>query len=286
MNSCIEFEGKNVEKAVEAACKELNIPKSKLKYDVISTGSTGIFAFLSSRKAKIKVTVEKGGKKNFKKNHREKSGAEDLVDEAFGIKEKSALAKVDMELAGDEAELDELLSRQIPEGIFSGKTPVEIGSIVIDKIAELITEGATVTSEVKHGVINYEIHGGNSAVLIGKRGQTLEAIQYLVDKIVKKQSEQKLRIQVDIEGYLEERKENLVNLAIRMSEKVKKTGKPSTIGQMSSQDRRIVHLALKEDRDVRTQSMGEGYYRRLVIFPRKNKPKKKSDERKSQLKKS
>lgn len=277
MNSCMEFEGKNVEIAIEAACKELDIPKSKLKYDIISTGSTGIFAFLSNRKAKIRVKIDNGRKKNFKKDYGKKAGVKNLVDEAFGVKEKDVLKKVDLELGAGDVAFEEVLNQNIEGGIFDGQTPVEIGTVVIERITQLITDGAKVTSEVKNGVINYRIEGGNSAVLIGKRGQTLEAIQYLVDKIVKKQSEQKIRIQVDIEGYLEERKENLVSLAIRMAEKVKKGGKPSTIGQMSSQDRRIVHLALKDDREVRTQSMGEGYYRRLVIFPRKSKPKKKKN---------
>jgi spoIIIJ-associated protein len=68
---------------------------------------------------------------------------------------------------------------------------------------------------------------------------------------------------------METRKANLKHLALKMAEKAKKTGRPATINQMSAQDRRIVHLALKEDAQVRTQSMGDGYYRRLVIFPKK-----------------
>ena len=74
---------------------------------------------------------------------------------------------------------------------------------------------------------------------------------------------------MDIEGYMETRKENLQHLAYKMADKAKKTGRPATINQMSAQDRRIVHLALKDDNKVRTQSMGDGYYRRLVIFPKK-----------------
>jgi spoIIIJ-associated protein len=68
---------------------------------------------------------------------------------------------------------------------------------------------------------------------------------------------------------METRKANLKHLAFKMADKAKKTGRPATINQMSAQDRRIVHLALKDDLQVRTQSMGEGYYRRLVIFPKK-----------------
>jgi spoIIIJ-associated protein len=118
------------------------------------------------------------------------------------------------------------------------------------------------------------VEGGNSGVLIGRRGQTLEAMQFLTDKIINRYSESRVRLKVDIEGYMETRKENLRTLAHKMADKAHKTGKPATINQMTAQDRRIVHLALKDDARVRTQSMGDGYYRRLVIFPKKRGYKK------------
>ena len=77
----------------------------------------------------------------------------------------------------------------------------------------------------------------------------------------------RLHVQVDVEGYLEKRQASLQSLASRMAEKASRTKKPVTIGQMSSYERRIVHLALKEDSRVRTQSKGDGYLRKLVIFP-------------------
>jgi len=89
------------------------------------------------------------------------------------------------------------------------------------------------------------------------------------EKIVNRRHQNRLRVQVDIEGYLENKKNNLIQMAERLAKKAKRTGKPASIGQMNAHDRRIVHLALKNDSDVRTQSMGEGFYRKLVIFPKK-----------------
>jgi len=106
-------------------------------------------------------------------------------------------------------------------------------------------------------------------VLIGKRGQTLDAIQYLVEKIVNKHSQKRLRLQVDVEGYLESRKKNLEDLAFRLAQKAQKNRKPMTIGQLKPQERRVVHLALKDYPDVRTQSVGEGFIRKLMIIPQK-----------------
>lgn len=106
-------------------------------------------------------------------------------------------------------------------------------------------------------------------VLIGKRGQTLEAIQYIVDKIVSKQCGKGSRVIIDVEGYVEARKHELKDLATRLATKTLKSGKPSTMMRMNAHDRRIVHIALKRNPAVRTQSVGDGYYRKLIIFPKK-----------------
>jgi spoIIIJ-associated protein len=136
-------------------------------------------------------------------------------------------------------------------------------------MADLITEDAYVEAIAQENKLTLQIKGGNTGILIGRKGQTLDAMQFLTDKIINRQSESRVRVKVDIEGYMETRKANLKHLALKMAEKAKKTGRPATINQMSAQDRRIVHLALKDDAQVRTQSMGDGYYRRLVIFPKK-----------------
>jgi len=128
------------------------------------------------------------------------------------------------------------------------------------------------------GRIQYDIKGDDAAILIGKRGQTLEAIQYLIEKIVNRNHKNRIRVKVDIEGYLENRRNSLRQLAVRMAKKAKRTGKPESVGQMNAHDRRIVHLALKNDNDIRTQSMGEGFYRKLVIFPKKNASRKQKSQ--------
>ena len=144
-----------------------------------------------------------------------------------------------------------------------------LGVETLQKIADLITEDAKVSARTEGNRLTLCIEGGNSGILIGRKGQTLDAMQFLTDKIINRKSDARVRVRVDIEGYMETRKSNLKHLAYKMADKAKKTGRPATINQMSAQDRRIVHLALKDDTKVRTQSMGEGYYRRLVIFPKK-----------------
>jgi spoIIIJ-associated protein len=260
MSPSLEFEDKNVEMAVKKACEKLNIPREKLKHDVISYGSTGIFGLVGTKKARIRVTIPKKSKDvNLEDSHRKK---QKTVSVGQTVKDTDS----QMDIATDQIELSSS----------SGEDPKEIGREALQRIIDLITTEATISVEERSNRFFFKIKGGNSAVLIGKRGQTLEAIQYIVEKIVNKKRKDRVGIQVDVEGYLEKRRLSLEKTAFRLAEKVKRTGKPATMGQMNSHDRRIVHICLKDDNMVRTQSMGEGILRKLVIFPKKNSGRKKT----------
>jgi spoIIIJ-associated protein len=247
MSSCIEFEGKNLEQAIKKACEKQKVREESLKYEVISHGSTGIFGLVGAKKARIRVF--------------------------FSDKKTTGSEGVSAEILAAPLESD-------PPPMEAGLTDVEMfGKEVVQNILKFIMPDATVRAEKKKNRVFYHVNSKNSAVLIGKKGQTLEAFQYIVEKIISQKmrcpknaetkSQEKIRIQIDIEGYLEKRKENLGDLAVRLSAKVKETGKPVTVGHMTSHDRRIVHVALKNDHNVRTQSMGEGFLKKLVIFPKK-----------------
>lgn len=259
MSPSLEFEDKNVEMAVKKACEELNIPKEKLKHDVISYGSTGIFGLVGTKKARIRVTLPKTTPKFKIEDSNTKKQQTDSLDQT--VKNTD----VQMDTPSDDIERSP-----------SEDDPQEIGREALQRIIDLITTDATISIEEKSNRFFFNVRGGNSAVLIGKRGQTLEAMQYIVEKIVNKKRKERVGIQVDVEGYLEKRRISLEKTALRLAEKVKRTGKPATIGQMNSHDRRIVHIVLKDDNMVRTQSMGEGILRKLVIFPKKSSSRKKN----------
>ena len=248
----LEFEDKSVEKAINRACEELNIPKEELTYDVISYGSTGIFGLVGTKKAKIRVVLPEPDSEETHEKER-------LEEHADRFQEKRDKA----EKEPNRSDKDDVETQTYPD------ESVELGRVVLQRIVDFITEGAEISVDKGSERILFKVIGGNTAVLIGKRGRTLEAIQYLVEKVVNKRIESRVRMQIDVEGYLQTRKTNLQRMAERMAEKSKRTGKPVTIGQMNAHDRRIVHLALKHDDRVRTQSMGDGYYRKLVIFPKK-----------------
>lgn len=245
MYNSYEFKGKNVEKAIENASEELNIAPDKIKYEVLTYGSTGIFGLVGVKKAVIKVIVEE------KKTHT--IDTKNKEDNLKNLKDKDRVLEVEEEKEVDKDE-DKILN---------------FGISALKRIVNEISENATIEAKKKKDRIIFIVKGGESGILIGKRGQTLEAIQYILEKIINKNITKKTRIMVDVEGYLEKRKYNLKKLATRMAEKVRKIKKPVTLGQMNAHERRIVHIHLKDEKGIRTQSIGEGYYRKLMIFPKK-----------------
>ena len=236
-----EFKGRNVQKAVERAAETLGIPPEDLKYDILSHGSTGIFGLAGVKKARISVHIE-----------------EVLSPEKEMVEPDPDARMVDKDIAGDVQEqpnLDEIESR---------------GEAILRRMVDAISPESTITVHKDERRLKFLIEGGQSGILIGKRGQTLEAMQLILDKAVRRFNGHHLRLQVDVEGYLAKKKAGLIQTAERLAQKVAAKRRPSSIGYLNAQDRRIVHLALKNNHKVRTKSVGEGPFRKLMIYPRHN----------------
>jgi len=255
MSSILEFEGKNVDEAVKNACEELNLSKEKLPYEVLSSGATGIFGLVGNKKARIRVTVpEFESTAEILNDEPPSDGFQELINRADSSLQKNLEANETHAFSND---------------------PKELGRDILQRIIDFITTAAKISVEDGSDRILFNVEGGKSAVLIGKHGQTLEAIQHIVEKVINKHNAERVRVQVDIDGYLEKRRASLKGLAGRLAEKTKRTGKPTMVGKMNAHDRRIVHVALHDDSEVRTQSMGDGFLRKLVIFPKKYSPRNK-----------
>ena len=239
MTHYLEFDGINVEKAIEKACKELNLKKEEIKHDIISHGSSGIFGLVGTKKAKIRVAV--------------KDIEKEISEADFNIPEE----KLSGSLICDE---------QNENGY------IDKGLDVLKKVLDTITNGAKTSVRIEGKEICFDIDCSNPAVIIGKKGQTLDAIQYIIEKVVNKSKDERYNIKVDVCGYLDKRHSKLRTLAEKIAEKSKTNGKPMSLGQMNANDRRIIHLALKNDSDVKTHSVGEGFIKKIVIYPRRKRP--------------
>jgi spoIIIJ-associated protein len=140
-------------------------------------------------------------------------------------------------------------------------------------LAEILSRiGVSCSVEVRPGsepgVLELEVSGDSSGLLIGRRGQTLDALEYMVNRIAGRAEDSAIpRIGIDVEHYRYRRKQYLETLARRLAEKAKQSGRVVTLNPMSPRDRRIVHLVLQDDGGVATRSEGEGHFRKLTILP-------------------
>ena len=116
--------------------------------------------------------------------------------------------------------------------------------------------------------INVDIRGNDLSVLIGRRSETLSAFQYIASLIIGKETEQFVQLTVDVEGYRDRREKQLIQMAKRMAEQVAKSGRRQTLEPMPSDERRIIHIALREHPDVTTESTGDDPYRKVTIIPK------------------
>ena len=241
-----EFEGKTTEDAIQAASRELNIPVEELDIDIIEPGSAGIFGLVGGKKAKIKVSF-----------------SESSLTEEEASQDLAYIGNLgDREEEKDETKKEEVAPPEEDETLTVAKETLE-------KILSLIPIETTITAEQKDAKVTLNIQGDKTGLLIGRKGKTLDALQFIVNKIVNKAMEKKVTVVVDSENYRKRREDSLIQLALKMGDKAKRIKKPVTTSPMNPHDRRIVHLTLKEDGRLDTRSRGEGLLKKVVIIPKR-----------------
>ncbi len=245
----VEAEGDTIDKAIENALKQLGVERDKITVDILSEGKKGILGF-GAQKARIRATVRKPGV-SVQASELPVSPAEEAPSPA---EEAAALGQRAKEV------LTEILSLM---GI-DAQVELRIGEKNDETMVEIRTE--------------------NSGLLIGRKGQTLEALQYLVSRIAGERGTEGPHIVVDIENYRQRRRKSLEDLALRLGEKAKRQRKTVTVDALSAADRRIVHAALQDDPWITTKSLGQGSYRRLLIIPEGDRKRKEESQGASQEK--
>jgi spoIIIJ-associated protein len=148
---------------------------------------------------------------------------------------------------------------------------VEIAKQLMTGLLERIGVRVEVEGFLKEEDLYLEIKGDQEGILIGRHGRTLDSLQVLINRMVNKRLKSPVRILLDINDYRKRKAENLRRMAIRVGEKAKERGHSLTIGPFNAQDRRLIHIALKEDPSVRTESLGEGKLKKITIVPTMNK---------------
>lgn len=148
---------------------------------------------------------------------------------------------------------------------------IAVAQETLRKIISLMSMDTRISAVRKGDDIVLNIEGNNTGILIGHKGRTLEALEFIVNKAVNKAAEKKVRVIVDTENYRQRKEESLKGLALKMGEQAKRTKKTVTIDSVNPHDRRIIHLALKGDSQVQTKSDGEGLFKKVHVIPNKKK---------------
>ena len=261
----IEVTGKSVEEAITNACTKLGIPSDKLDYEIIEKGNSGFLGIFNSKPAKIKarekqeepeVNSVETPKKSEAPVHAEKKFEKKADD--FKNAEVKEAPKVEAQPQPKEepftAEQKEVIKKDIQTFLNNmfGAMSMEVK--------------ADITFDDEENSVNVDLSGDNMGVLIGKRGQTLDSIQYLTSLVINKNSEKYVRVKLDTENYRKRRKETLESLAKNIAYKVKRSRRPVSLEPMNPYERRIIHSALQADKFVSTRSEGEEPFRHVVVY--------------------
>jgi len=241
-----EFEGKTAEEAIEKASRELNIPIEDLDVHIIEPGSAGIFGLVGTRKTRVRVNVI-----------REDEDIE-ISSADKGEKDNDIENNYDEDDNGGEVDSENLSEKYLMPA-----------KDILEKLLALIPVEAAVKAEVSNGKIKMNVEGDASGILIGRKGKTLDSLEYLVNRIINNTSDKKIKVIIDSENYRERHIESLTQLALKIGEKVKKQKKSLSTGPLNPHDRRIIHLALKSDDELDTRSRGEGLMKKVVIIFKK-----------------
>lgn len=265
------YEASSVEEALQKGLKDLALSEDKVKIDVIEGGSAGIFG-LFKKEAKVKlIPLDSEFIKDEKQEEVKEVEVEELVEEKQEEKVvEIETVKEEVVVENEEAEEEktqEVIEKKEKREDYIVKNKDSIVSYLQNIVIAMGYADATVDFTEdgnRHFTLNIKTEE-NTSLIIGKRGVTLNSLQFLVNNYAKKFSSHFFRIEVDCDDYRESRRKTLEELALNLAKKSKKIGKPVELEPMTSVERKIIHNALTGIKNVETESRGEEPYRYLVI---------------------
>lgn len=296
----ITVSAKTLDDAITEALIQLGVTSDQLEYDVIEKGNAGFLGIgrkqaviKARRKVEKKVNDEavidfsdavKGVMKDSKSdnyhkhnNRDNKKKKDNRKKENYHKNNKNVTASEKTEKVKEETVKTEKKEKNDkPHKPVQERKEIELAKvedITVKTCEEFLTnvlkamdmEVEIKTSIDEEGALCIEMNGDNMGILIGKRGQTLDSLQYLTNRVANKTQDGYVRVKLDTEDYRRRRKETLENLAKNIAHKVKRTRRSVSLEPMNPYERRIIHSALQGDRSVTTHSEGEEPYRRVVV---------------------
>ena len=274
MDGYITVSAKTLDDAITEALIQLGVTSDHLDYEVIEKGSAG-FLGIGMKQAVIKARrkQEEPVKEPVVEEVEEKPVKKEVKEEKreFHKKEYHKKEHVKKDNFKKEAPKKEFVKKEVPKREVE-LAPVEDATkeacvkFVKDVLAAMDMNDVEVKAEIdEEGALSITMDGKNMGILIGKRGQTLDSLQYLTNRVANKMQDGYVRVKLDTEDYRRRRKQTLENLAKNIASKVKRTRRSVSLEPMNPYERRIIHSALQSDSAVSTHSEGEEPYRRVVV---------------------
>lgn len=275
MNGSIRVSAKTVDDAITEALIQLGVTSDRLEYEVIEKGSAG-FLGIGMKQAVIEARR--------KPEPKEEKIEEPVVEEPVKAEPKK-VETVQPQKAAAEKKADEpqkvafekAVEKEVKEEVKKETKLVEVQPQTIEAVEDFLKntmkamdmEVELKTEIDQDGALCVDMSGEHMGILIGKRGQTLDSLQYLANRVANKHQEGYVRVKLDTENYRARREETLRHLAKNIAHKVKRNRRPVALEPMNPYERRIIHSALQSDPYVMTHSEGEEPFRKVVITLKK-----------------
>lgn len=259
--STIETTGKTIEDAVRSGLVRLGRMKDEVDIEVLEEPKSGFFGF-GSKPAKVRITEKEGvpvvpAMEN-QPEEAEKTAAPEAAELAVRV-EAESLSQEDTVPAVPE-------TAEAAEEAFTAEEAAAKAKAFLQEVLKNMGIDVVIEKMIKSDKVLLHLHGKNLGILIGKHGQTLDALQYLTNLTTNQGETTRHFIMLDVENYRHRREETLKQLAIRLANRVKKSGDRVVLEPMNGYERKIIHVTLQNDPQVRTESEGQDPYRHVVIY--------------------
>ena len=273
-STSLEYIAANAEDAINKGLTELNVTRDEVDIEVLDNGSKGIFG-IGARQARVRLTVKADSlRASIQKT--DESRISEPEETEISVEEEDITAVVQLpDLSGEN---DEAVETEDSGNEVVNDDTVKIAANVVRDLmekmrvkAEIVSKIGEAADDVDSRVIVIDIRGDDLSFLIGRHSEVLNSLQYITSLIVGREVGHWVPLIIDVQGYRERRERQLRQMAGRMADQVIKTGRRISLEPMSATERRIIHLALRDNSQITTESIGEEPNRKVVIYPKDKK---------------
>jgi len=276
----MDFYAKEVTDAIKNACDTLQVAQEELDIEVVDTGSMGIFGLIR-KKAHIRASVKGPDSDDAVAEVKpEKKKATPKAKAPKAPKAKRPEKEKDLKPVAEAVEKVEATEEQVEESSKAKEKPrpprkeaVEIKPESVELVRQQLEEllkhmgfPSEVTAELDGGTVRCQVGEEHEEALTGQEGKIIDSLQYLLRKLAARKIEERIRLSIDIGQFREKRKVELVVRAKELAELVKEDGKTQAIPPLNPSERRVVHVALQDDKDIRSRSVGDGLFKKILIY--------------------